>query len=840
MRDAAAGTPAGEQQQQQQQQQHHLSPATSNDASSSPSPAQSSSSPSPSTRGWLSSVRRPRTSPGPKASALKRTQLAEDDVRRDSALATSSSPTTSSGPSSDITHSSPPASSLRRTPSLPAIVVQDGHSLQSARPSSHVARASQEQQELKADRQDTFRGIDTIIPTGGFDDLVSPTQLSFSKRGSMIVGGKRANTMKRPLHHVAEGTTEAAPPAATPPRQKEKEQTTEHTPAQKEEGKPESQDKPESQELHTPQSLRLPPRSPSRVSARGRTASTRVLSTDEMMLSRKVRTMYKHGNEGAAEWESPDEDQDHTQPMLGDGSAAGTPLNGSSLTVDARRGDAASLRSARQERFIEKEPTETAGGVEDWADLEGDEVDRYGFIVPKKSGSRGSSNGGLSGPDEPRIQRVSTALKIASEEPRRRRIGRSASKARSARSANPSNASSPKRRRSLKSTRNNGSVYSNQTAATRTASGNPLRYAANRLPHNKDRRFMDEASDMLTLPPGLAQIAEQEDGGRAAQAMKAKEMEREEKWRKMARVVESGAKGGGMMFEFDVKDPKLVARTWKGIPDRWRGTAWYAFLAASAKADPESPTDEELIESYYELQEESSADDMQIDVDVPRTINRHIMFRRRYRGGQRLLFRVLHAMSLYLPDTGYVQGMAALAATLLCYYEEDKAFVMLVRLWMLRGLERLYESGFIGLMDALEDFEKNWLRGGDVAKKLEELCITSTAYGTRWYLTLFNYSLPFPAQLRVWDVFMLLGDKSNANKNPKTDNSASDKFSGDLDVLHATSAALIDATREILLDSDFENAMKVLTSWVPIKDEDLLMRVAKAEYKMRKKRARDG
>lgn len=85
---------------------------------------------------------------------------------------------------------------------------------------------------------------------------------------------------------------------------------------------------------------------------------------------------------------------------------------------------------------------------------------------------------------------------------------------------------------------------------------------------------------------------------------------------------------------------------------------------------------------------------------------------------QRLLFRVLHAMSLYLPETGYVQGMAALAATLLCYYEEDRAFVMLVRLWMHRGLERLYESGFSGLMDALEDFEKNWLRGGEIAKKL--------------------------------------------------------------------------------------------------------------------------
>ncbi len=112
-----------------------------------------------------------------------------------------------------------------------------------------------------------------------------------------------------------------------------------------------------------------------------------------------------------------------------------------------------------------------------------------------------------------------------------------------------------------------------------------------------------------------------------------------------------------------------------------------------------------------------------------------------------------------------------------------------------------------------------------------KLGITPTAYGTRWYLTLFNYSIPFQAQLRVWDVFMLLGDASHSC-NPAS------AFGCDLDVLHATSAALIDATREIILDSDFENAMKVLTSWIPIRDEDFLMRVAKAEWRQRKKRAR--
>lgn len=111
----------------------------------------------------------------------------------------------------------------------------------------------------------------------------------------------------------------------------------------------------------------------------------------------------------------------------------------------------------------------------------------------------------------------------------------------------------------------------------------------------------------------------------------------------------------------------------------------------------------------------------------------------------------------------------------------------------------------------------------------DELGISSTTYGTKWYLTLFNYSIPFPAQLRVWDCFMLLGDIKNAS-DPKNN------FGADLDVLHATSAALVDATREILMDSDFENAMKVLTSWIPVKDEDLLMQVAHAEWKLRKKR----
>ncbi|KAF2268858.1 hypothetical protein CC78DRAFT_354771 [Lojkania enalia] len=706
MREEAAATPGGDSAVETLQQ--HAPPAEDSNDSSHRTPATSSAknatrSKSQTSRAWLSSVRRPKTSPGPKPPLFKSPLLSNAEARRDSGLATSNSIGSIDQTSSNYTPSSP--TSLRKTPSLPTIIVQDEAP---SRASNGTIHSDGEHDQPETSPQSEFQGIDTIIPTGGFDDLTSPTQVSFSKRGSMLLGGKKANKMNNQLACVDEGAAESAPPSnpqtATPPPQTEQTQT-----EQKQSNN--GQD-----ELSTLAMSRLSPRSPSRFSARGRVVSSRVLSADEMMLSRKVRAMYRHGNEGAAEWDDLEEEREGTLNSFADtSSVTGTPANASSLTVDKQREDARSLASSRRGSSIIKEPTETAGGVEDWADLDGDEVDRYGFIIPKKMGSRGSSS--ADGPDEPRIQRVSTALQLVAEEPRRRGIGRSVSKARSSRSTNQRTIS-PRRRKSQRSSRVAGSIYSSQTVRSRGTPQRQLRYAANRFPHNKDRRLMDEASDMLKLPPGLAEVAEQQDGGRVAQAMKAKEIEREEKWRKMARIVQPTTKGGGMMFEFNVRDPKLISRTWKGIPDRWRATAWYAFLAESAKTTSGSPTDEELIESFYELQEEGSPDDMQIDVDVPRTISRHIMFRRRYRGGQRLLFRVLHAMSLYLPDTGYVQGMAALAATLLCYYEEDKAFVMLVRLWMLRGLERLYESGFTGLMDALEDFEKNWLKGGDVAKKL--------------------------------------------------------------------------------------------------------------------------
>jgi Rab-GTPase-TBC domain len=110
-------------------------------------------------------------------------------------------------------------------------------------------------------------------------------------------------------------------------------------------------------------------------------------------------------------------------------------------------------------------------------------------------------------------------------------------------------------------------------------------------------------------------------------------------------------------------------------------------------------------------------------LDVPRTISEHIFFRQRYGEGQRLLFQVLHCISLKFPNHGYVQGMAPIAATLLCYFPDDIAFVMLVRLWQDKGLKNFFAQEFDGLMSAFKSLEDT-LKERPVGKKL--VCFHST------------------------------------------------------------------------------------------------------------------
>ncbi|THY00546.1 RabGAP/TBC [Aureobasidium pullulans] len=748
------------------------------------------------------------------------TSGSSNDLKRDSGIAKATLTSSPSVPSiivHDAITASPPNKTTKRTPpflrrkSKPideddadVDESEEDFSEQPELPRSNSAHS----------RIRSFHGIDMEIPTtSGFDELTSPDSFKFSTRGSILLNSKKlANMMRAHDGDMTDGDAtdndfHTAPnsPTFSPPMQAPPSPPLSPTP---------TSPKP------NPKRLTTGPRTPSVHMLNAVLDGRRVLSAEERTFSHKVRSMYKYGDERAADWNIPMEREETPEPPAG---------VSRSLTNPRRR--PVTSRSARPQdphdrfSFIQNEH-ECAGGVEDWEDLSGKDVDRYGFINPTKFiSTEGPQNGSV----KPSLQRVTTSLQLLSSSPRRRRgLIRGPSTARSSRSLPPPTRTNTRTTVGSSPSGHAASIYSFQSGHSQHRSHNPFR--------SRDRKLLDDASDMLTLPACLDNLAEED---AHENFLRRREIQREEKWRKMARLMPQGLRGGGMNFDFDVTDPKLVARTWKGVPDKWRATAWHAFLSASAKRRGGCQTDDELIEIFHELQEESSADDVQIDVDVPRTISMHIMFRRRYRGGQRLLFRVLHAISVHFPSTGYVQGMASLAATLLCYYDEEHTFIMLVRMWELRGLKILYEHGFSGLMTTLKEFENDWLANDpDLKAKLDDFGIDAMTYGTKWYLTLFNLSMPFPAQLRVWDVFMLLGDADFPGNPPPTRESKATFDGADLSVLHATSAALVDATKSLIVDGDFENAMKVLTSWVPVRDEDMLMRVAKAEWKIHMKNRR--
>ncbi|SPJ75158.1 uncharacterized protein FTOL_04889 [Fusarium torulosum] len=674
-----------------------------------------------------------------------------------------------------------------------------------------------------------FVPIDVSIPCDNLLDDAFMNTVSFSNRGSIMLGAQdaalvdgaiqqcsmastsidssssasastNADTLATPNNDESDAgcATPTPTPSTAAPRSVIPTPTTPTTPKSQSQDLPRPSD--ESNDMNNPvkEADDGSPQDPSS------TPNILVLAADVEKESQKVRSLYtvgdgSHGEPGkrrsycerlepTPEVPSEENELDPAQSHLSP--AWQMPASGSSSSLRSR-----------------------VGGLEDWNDLEGAHVDRYGFItLPPPPGTR------IGTPTETRS---------ASGSPRKRSILQRRDPYSLTSTLSGSGRRTPTRKVSARSLNTQTSELSVSTSLR--SSRSVIRQASNLLPHNRDRRWMDEAGDMLDAAPSLQDIVDEIQAEKLTEVMKRKEWERSEKWRRMAKVVRKGGEGEGMEFEFDTKNPKLIERTWKGIPDRWRAAAWWSFMATSARAHEGMMLEDNIVAEFHRLQLRSSPDDVQIDLDVPRTISRHIMFRRRYRGGQRLLFRVLHAISIYYPETGYVQGMASLAATLLCYFDEEKCFVMLVRMWQLRGLARLYRPGFEELMAAMSDFSKHWLHK-EVASKLDELCIDTTAYGTRWYLTLFNLSVPFPAQLRIWDVFLLLGDGSSATSEYRRPESKSSS-SGEYDVLHATSAALAQALREVLLDAEFENAMKALTSSIPVKDEDLLMKVVKAEYK---------
>ncbi|GJQ88029.1 putative Rab GTPase activator [Trypoxylus dichotomus] len=181
--------------------------------------------------------------------------------------------------------------------------------------------------------------------------------------------------------------------------------------------------------------------------------------------------------------------------------------------------------------------------------------------------------------------------------------------------------------------------------------------------------------------------------------------------------------------------------------------------AEGAEIDPWEDPDFQI---YHVTDRKYSTDARQIDSDVNRQFREHISFRERYSTKQQSLFNVLTAYAMYNSEVGYCQGMSGLAGVLLMYMDEEDAF------WALHvlltdtkyAMHGLYKEGFPKLNRFLEHHDRILTKFMPRLKKhLDKHGVDAILYSLKWYFVCFVERVPFSLCLRIWDIYMLDGER---------------------------------------------------------------------------------
>lgn len=208
------------------------------------------------------------------------------------------------------------------------------------------------------------------------------------------------------------------------------------------------------------------------------------------------------------------------------------------------------------------------------------------------------------------------------------------------------------------------------------------------------------------------------------------------------------------------KFKKLKERTRKGIPDGMRGIAWINIAGIS---EFKKGKEKLYKNSLLNLKKNDFIPKKEEDViirDLHRTFPKSVIFGSKLGEGQRNLFRILMCMGATSVSTGYVQGMGFLAAVFLSYMDEENAFWMLNCLFKKYGLEEVYMKDFPGLRKRFYIFIKLVEKFmPKIYKKLIEFKTQPTMYASQWFFTCFSNCLSFNIVVRIFDCFLLEGEK---------------------------------------------------------------------------------
>ncbi|XP_058822864.1 uncharacterized protein LOC131684205 isoform X2 [Topomyia yanbarensis] len=227
------------------------------------------------------------------------------------------------------------------------------------------------------------------------------------------------------------------------------------------------------------------------------------------------------------------------------------------------------------------------------------------------------------------------------------------------------------------------------------------------------------------------------------------EMERVKKWLKM--LNKWGDKSALA---------KLHKRVYKGIPDSLRSRVWRNLL--NLEMIMKDSKNRNKYQEMLSLARQWGTEARQIDSDVNRQFREHVFYRERYSIKQKSLFNVLVAYSMYNTEVGYCQGMSGLAGVLLMYMDEEEAFWALSILLADKkyAMHGLFIEGFPKLTRFLAHHDKIIAKFIPKLKKhFDQYNLDSILYSLKWFFVVFIERIPFSLCLRVWDIYLLDGEK---------------------------------------------------------------------------------
>ena len=241
----------------------------------------------------------------------------------------------------------------------------------------------------------------------------------------------------------------------------------------------------------------------------------------------------------------------------------------------------------------------------------------------------------------------------------------------------------------------------------------------------------------------------------------------------------------------DQRPPGLNSLIHDGVPDVMRGEVW--LLLARVGTDQN-----DLIQTYQMLLEKECPSDAVILRDIHRTFPAHEYFKEENgeQCGQKALYRISKAYSLYDEEVGYCQGLSFLAAALLLHMPEERAFCVLVRIMFDYGMRELFKTGFDALhlrFYQLQRLVKDYAH--ELYAHFYEIGVETHMYASQWFLTLFTAKFPLQMVFFIVDLFLAEGMNT---------------------IFHISLALLQDSKKE-LLGSDFEGILKFFRVNLPRK-----------------------